>query len=474
MSDSKNLSRRSFIKRTGAGLAVAGAMPAYVPQSAFGANDRVNLAVIGVHGQGGGHLNGFGKLENVHIKTICDVDENLFAGRVKDVQEAFGYAPGTEHDMRRVFDDPDIDAVTFATPNHWHALGTIWATQAKKHVYVENPSCHSVWEGRQMVHAARANNVLVQVGFQNRSRRNTNAAMKFLHEGGIGPVYMARGLCYKPRWDIGRYPDGPMPDDAQAFYLRTDGTGEGPAYTQAYLDDVHYDLWVGPAEMRPFNPNRFHYNWHWQWEYGNGDTGNQGPHQLDVGRWGLGKHEYPVKVKSAGGYYVFDSAQNTPNTQTTIYEYADGTIFEFATRGLYTNRDGQIDIGNIFYGSDGWLEIDAGGNWQTYLGPKGEPGPSSANIEAEESDAMVTVGTGSSGHYGNFIDAVRSGKKEDLTCDIEEGHRSSCLAHLGNISYRLGRELMFDGRKEQFVGDDEANGMLRRDYREPYVVPDLS
>ena len=326
-----------------------------------------------------------------------------------------------------------------------------------------------------MVNAARKGGVVMQVGFQNRSRSNTLAAMKLLHEGGIGDVYMARGLCYKPRWDIGSYPDGPMPDDAEAFYLTTNGGGRMPAYTRDYLSRVHYDMWIGPAEERPFNPNRFHYNWHWQWEYGNGDTGNQGPHQMDIGRWGLGQTEYPVRVKSSGGYYVFDSAQDTPNTQTTVFEYADGKVFIFDTRGLFTNKDGNIHIGNIFYGSEGRLEIDADGNWQTYFGYEDEPGPSSEHIEAEEANALLLAGTGSSQHYANFIDAVQAADPAVLTCDIEIGHQSSALSHLGNIAYRVGRELAFDGASESFVGDDEANALLARPtYRAPYVVPDLS
>ncbi len=474
MATQKGVTRREFLKRTTAGVVIGSALPTILPKRVFGANDRVNIAMIGIRGQGGSHLRGFGKIPDVHIKTICDVDENLFPERLKDIQERFGYQPGTEHDMRRVFDDPDIDAVTFATPNHWHALGTIWACQAKKHVYVEKPASHSIWEGRQMVHAARANNVLVQVGFQNRSRRNTMAAIKFIHDGNLGEVFMGRGLCFKPRLDIGRYADGPL-EEGESFSLRTDGSGSMPAYTRGYLEKVHYDLWMGPARERPFNRNRFHYNWHWNWEYGNGDTGNQGPHQLDIGRWGLGKEEYPIKVCSKGGYFVYDSAQNTPNTQISVFEYADGTIFEFGTRGLLTNAEGEVKIGNIFYGSEGWLEIDAGGNWKTFFGPKGKPGPNSEAIEEEASDALNTVGTGVGGHYGNFIHAVQSGKQEVLNCDIEVGHLSSALAHLGNISYRLGRELTFGGRRETFVGDEEADGLLRREaYREPYVVPDLS
>ncbi len=475
--EKKELTRREFGKttaKTTAAVAAASALTGpFSPGKVMGANDQVTLAVIGIRGQGFGHIRGFSKIPGVKIKTICDVDENLFPERIAHVDKEQGYKPGTAWDMRHVFDDPEIDAVTFATPNHWHALGTIWAAQAGKHIYVEKPSCHSVWEGEQMINAARANNVICQVGFQNRSRKNTIAAMKFIHEGGIGKVYMARGLCYKPRWDIGRYPDGPM-QPGEEFYLRTNKSGKMPTYDRDYLSNVHYDMWMGPAPKRPFNRNRFHYNWHWQWAYGNGDTGNQGPHQFDVGRWGLNKDEYPERIRSMGGYYLFDSQQNTPNTQTTIFEYADGTIFEFATRGLFTNAAGDVRIGNVFYGSEGWLEIDAGGNWKTYFGYDGEPGPNSENIKEEESDAMNTVGTGVGGHFGNFIAAVRSGKQSDLTCDIEVGHRSSVLPHLGNISYLLGRELKNEGHDKLRLNDPEARAMLRENYREPYVVPNLS
>ncbi len=475
--DSQNgVSRRTFLKRTTqtAGTVLAGAaVSAAINPHILGANDRINVAIIGIRSQGTGHIGGYSRLANVRVKTLCDVDENLFPERVKGLQDKFQYLPVTEWDMRKVFDDKEIDAVSIATPNHWHALATIWAALAGKHVYVEKPAHWAVWEGRQMVNAARANNVLVQVGFQNRSRKTTMAAMKLIHDGKLGKIYMARGLCFKPRGDIGRYPDGPMAE-GEKFALTKDGRGN-LAYTQAYLAKVHYDNWIGPARLRPFNRNRFHYNWHWQWEFGNGDTGNQGPHQFDIARWGLNKDDYPVKVRSFGGMFVFDSAQNTPNTQTSTFEYADGTIFEFATRGHYTNKEGMVDIGNVFYGSEGWLEIDADGNWKTFFGRRGEPGPDSKNIPEEVADAQNTVGTGMGGHFGNFIEAVRAGKREMLNCEVEVGHRSSSLPHLGNISYRLGRELTFDGRREQFVDDAEANSMLKREeYRDPYVIPDLS
>jgi len=473
--EQNGLTRRDFIKRTGVSAAAISAFPTIIPKDVRGANDQINVAVVGIRGRGGSLISQFADIEGVRVKTICDVDENLFADRVAEVREEHGYEPETEYDMRRVFEDPEIDAVGFATPNHWHALGAIWAAQAGKHVYVEKPASHRLWEGRQMVRAARANNVLMQVGFQNRSRRNTRAAIQFLREGGIGDVYMARGLCYKPRWNIGRYPNGPMPSGAEPWTATTNDDG-GILFDREYLSNVHYDLWMGPAPERPFNPNRFHYNWHWQWDYGNGDTGNQGPHQIDIGRWGLGKEEYPVKIKSSGDLFMFEeSQQNTPNTQTTVFEYADGTIFEFGTRGLFTPADGDVKIGNIFYGSEGWMEIDAGGNWQTYFGYDGEPGPNSDNISESEYDPSDLTGGGGGGHFANFIAAVRSGNREDLTCDIEVGHRSTALAHLGNISCRLERELTFDGDDERFVDDEKADAMLSRDvYREPYVVPNLA
>ena len=246
----------------------------------------------------------------VKLKTLCDIDENNFAKRVAEVEKKFGYKPDTAWDMRKVFDDKDIHAVTFATPNHWHALGSIWAAQAGKHVYVEKPACYGAWEGRQMVNAARKHKVLMQVGFQNRSRKNAAAAVQFIKEGKLGKVYRARGLCFKPRLNIGRYPDGPMAADAKPIPM----VKNDAPYTASYLEKVHYDNWIGPAAAKPFNPNRFHYNWHWQFEYGGGDTANQGPHQFDVARWGLGREDYPVRVRSTGGLFLYKDSSRTPRT----------------------------------------------------------------------------------------------------------------------------------------------------------------
>jgi len=491
---SKKISRREFISRGSIGLTAGSVILSSNAKSyanILGANDRINVAVVGIRGRGGGLINNFANMKNVKVKYLVDVDENLFESRLAEVEKNVGYRPKTAWDMRKVFEDKDIDVVGTATPNHWHALTTIWAAQAGKHVYVEKPSSHNVWEGRKMVEAARKYNVLVQVGFQNRSIINTNRAMKLLHDGKLGKIYMARGLCFKPRPSIGKYPDGLMSAE-EKYRLNLETSHYQPAYTKEYMSKVHYDMWLGPAEKKPFNRNRFHYNWHWHWDYGNGDTGNQGPHQFDVGRWGLNKNEYPVKVRSFGGYFVYDSSQETPNTQTSIFEYADGTIFEFGTRGIYTNPEGvllpdiqmtangqisastkakPVKIGNVFYGSEGWLQIDAGGNWQTFFGRNNEPGPTSGDAD-DSYDPSNLAGSGGGGHFNNFMAAVRSGKLSDLTCDIEIGHLSSALPIIANISYKLGRELTIDGKNENFVKDREADAMLKRDYRKPYIVPD--
>ncbi len=459
MSNKKDqISRREFLSRStlaAAGVAAAGTLAPRrnIMANPVGANETINMCVMGIRGRGQGLIQNFAEMDNVRVKILCDADEKVFPDRVKMTEEAQGSRPVTEVDIRRVLEDPDIDAIGMATPNHWHALGTIWACQAGKHVYVEKPSSHNIWEGRKMVEAARKYDRIVQVGYQNRSRQSTNAAIKFLRDGGIGDVYMARGLCFKPRGDIGNPPNQPVPEG------------------------LHYDLWLGPAQERPFNPNYVHYNWHWHWAFGNGDTGNQGPHQFDIARWGLGKEEAPIKVASKGGYFVYDSTQETPNTQLSVFEYADGTILEFETRGLFTNSESDISgkdrtIGNIFYGSEGWMQVDAGGNWKTFFGRENEPGPSSEDTGEEEYDAMNLLGSGGGNHFANFIAAIRSGDYTELTCDIEVGHRSTTLPHLGNIAYRVGHELMFDGLAERFVDDEEANDLLTRDYREPFVVPE--
>ena len=395
------------------------------------ANDTVRIAVIGVRGRGLEHIRGFTHLKDARVTTICDVDREVIGGANTALTAKYGSAPKFVQDLRRVLDDKDIDAVSIATPNHWHALAAIWACQAGKDVYVEKPVSHNVSEGRRIVEAAAKYGRIVQAGTQCRSHKGIQDAIAFLRGGKLGQVYMAKGLCYKPRGSIGFKPDGEVP---------------------AGLD---YNLWVGPAEMKPYNPNRLHYNWHWMWNTGNGDLGNQGIHQMDLARWGLGKNELPKTVQSSGGRLGYKDQGETPNTQTVDFEF-DDCLLQFEVRGLITNDEAKVKIGDIFYGTEGMLAITSYTNWQAYMGPSLEPGES---------------GKGGGDHFANFIQAVKSREAKSLNGPIEEGHLSSAYCHLGNIAYRLGRKLHINPSTESFVNDAEADAMLTREYRAPFVVP---
>ena len=477
-----DITRREFVSRTATavagvalgGSAVARAQSGTVGSRVLGANDRVILASVGIRGQGNALKRGFAKLKNVEIKTLCDIDANLFPSRVNDerLKDVATFKPGTVQDLRRVLDDKDVDAILVATPNHWHALATIWGLQAGKHVFVEKPASHTVWEGRKMFEASRKYNRLVQVGTMNRSRPIVQDAIKFMRDGGIGEVYMARGLCFKARPNIGKYPDGPM-QPGEKYKLNVESKEYEPTYDAAYLAKVDYDMWLGPAPLRPFNRNRFHYNWHWHWDYGNGDTGNQGPHQFDIARWGLDEHVHPVKISSGGG--LFDargSSQETPDVHSTIFTYADGKVLEFATRGIQTNDEGTQKIGNLFYGNKGWVWIDGDGRgWQSYLGRKDEKGPGGTAAAGTGSDPNVPTSI-EYPHYQNFVDAIRAADRSKLAAEIEEGHLSASLPHLANIAYQVGRTLTFDGTAEKFKDDKEADALLTRTYRAPFVIPD--
>ena len=330
-----------------------------------------------------------------------------------------------------MFDDPNIDVVSIATPNHWHALATIWACQAGKDVYVEKPVSHNVSEGRRMVEAARKYGRIVQAGTQCRSHKGIQDAMAFLHSGKLGEVYLARGLCYKPRGSIGTKPVGPVPDG------------------------LDYDLWTGPAQLMAYNANKLHYNWHWVWNTGNGDLGNQGIHQVDLARWGLGKKEFPKAVHASGGRYGYKDDGETPNTLSTTYEF-DDCLLEFEVRGLPTNDELGVKVGDIFYGTEGVLAISSYTDWQAYMGPKLEKGAG---------------GKGGGDHFANFLKSVHSRDHKTLNGDIEEGHQSSAFCHLGNISYKLDRKLHINPSTESFVNDPEADTHLTRAYREGFKVP---
>jgi predicted dehydrogenase len=459
--------RKVFLKTSAngaAGLAAAGRISASAaPSRVLGANDRVRVAICGLHGRGEDHIKGYSALNNVEIAALCDVDDSVLRQRVAQLGKA-GVQPKTYIDVRKLLDDKSIDAISIATPNHWHSLMAIWGCQAGKDVYVEKPCSHNLWEGRQLVRAAEKYNRMVQHGTQSRSTPGVMEAASRMREGLLGDVYLSRGLCYKWRDTIGHAAVAPVPPG------------------------VNYDLWTGPAPMKPFTRNRFHYNWHWIWDTGNGDIGNQGVHQMDIARWGLGLG-FPNKVSATGGHFMFDDDQQTPNTLNCAFEYhlpeGKRAMLEFEVRHWISNHEASIGaeseakesaephpqlgpmagshntVGNLFYGSKGYLSISNDSGYRSWLGRNQQPGPSAAD--------------GDEDHFGNFVACVTSRKKEDLRAPIEEGHISAGLVHLANASYRLRRTLIFDPETEQVKDDDEANRLLRdgdRGYRAPFVVPE--
>ncbi len=441
------LNRRTFIQQSGTASLMAGAFikSGWARSSP---NDTVNIAVMGINGRGAALMEGFAKLPNVNVATICDIDENLFPKALADLEKACGKRAKTETDIRRMLDNKDIDAIAVAAPNHWHALATIWGCQAGKDVYVEKPVSWSITEGRRMIEAARKYNRIVQTGTQNRSRPIIQSAVDYLHAGKLGKIYQIRCLVLRPRDSIGHKPNGTIPKG------------------------VHFDLWTGPAAMRPFNPNRFHYNWHWFWDTGNGETGNNGPHYADIARWILKKYEHPVKAQSMGHVDVPDTDQETPTTQSSTLEYADKTRVQIEIRNWYTNSEDGMRMGLLVYGSEGWMRLGTD-DWATYFGHKNEPGPKMSEQEADAKvETMNTRGTGETGHLSNFIDCMHSRKRQDLKAEVQEGHYSTSLCHLANIAYRTQRTVVFDSNQEQFIGDKEANSLLTRNYRQPFVVPD--
>jgi predicted dehydrogenase len=450
------MNRREFSKIAVTGSVGFGMAPTILTDSGWkGANDRVNVAVIGIRGQGQAHITGYSKSKNAQVTALCDVDSNLFNERIKNHFTNKGLPkPKIYTDLRKLYEDKDIDAVSIVTPNHWHALASIWALQAGKHVSVEKPCCYNFFEGQKLVEAAEKYKLIVQDGAEQRSNPCAQSMAEFLHSGKMGEVYMAKGLCYKWRDTIGKTPDEPVPAG------------------------VDYDLWLGPAPVRPFSKNMFHYNWHWNWDFGNGDMGNQGVHEMDIARWGLNV-TLPVKITALGGRFMFDDDQQTPNDLIAVFEFPnpDGggdkkKILQFEVRHWITNREGinsdnpkadntymvssDNTIGNLFYGSKGYMTKNVN-EWQTYFGKE--------RVAGEK-------GSGLGDHYSAFISAISSNDQKLAQGDIKDGFYSCALMHLGNISYRLGKTLEFDPEKMKFINAPEADEMLTRKYREPFVVPD--
>ncbi len=485
MNQSTNpITRRNFLKSSLL-TSVALSLPARSWAQVSGANETIRMGIVGFGGRGGDHIQGFRSLRNrgekVRIVALCDVDDRIVAKVQKSFTDA-GEPVAASTDIRSLLDRKDVDAVSIATPNHWHALATIWACQAGKDVYVEKPVSHNVWEGRKAVEAARKYGRIVAAGTQCRSSTGIQEAVEWVRAGNLGKILVARGLCYKRRKSIGKV-DGPQP----------------------IPPGIDYNLWCGPAPMAPLMRARLHYDWHWVWPTGNGDLGNQGIHQMDIARWFLGVNELSPAVFSIGGRFSYIDDGETPNTQIVYHDYPQAPLI-FEVRGL-PEKTGSEEMDKFKGGSIAVIVHCENGYVVV-------PNYTSA-IAYDKDDHQVKRFAGATDHYANFLKAVRSRKVSDLNADILEGHLSSALCHTGNISYCLGtrrapeaireeiqgnrdaaatfdrmREhlaandvdldrvraalgpvLKMDPKSERFYGNDIANELLTRNYRKPFVVP---
>jgi predicted dehydrogenase len=502
---SRRLSRRQFSLIS---LSVAASSPSLASRlRAVGPNEKVGIAVIGVNSRGGSHIDGFSAHPNVEIRAIVDVDKEVGEKKASLISNKTKKRPTVYTDMREAFDSKEIDMVTCATPNHWHALCGVWAMQAGKDIYLEKPISHNVLEGRTLIECAKKYGRLLQTGTQTRSSPAAIEAMKYIHDGKIGEVKFARGLCYKRRKAIGAIGDYPVPTE------------------------VDFNLWTGPASIT--NPKvtrpKFHYDWHWQRHYGNGDLGNQGPHQTDVARWGLQLDRHPNSVISYGGRLGYQAemknsnymdAGDTANTEVSIYDYGDKCIV-FETRGLeeqpgtdeelaklFGDKPGN-KIGVVFYGSEGMVVQFSYSDFAAY------------DRDFKLIETFKTAGDLNKLHMGNFVDACLARDASQLSADATAGHLSAAVSHLGNISYYLGEQnkvgeaelskalssikslddnsatlkrtiahlqangvdtsgaalslgpqLTFDPDAERFTNNESANKLLSREYREGFAVPD--
>ncbi|MCC6485065.1 MAG: Gfo/Idh/MocA family oxidoreductase [Armatimonadetes bacterium] len=478
----RKISRRQFLNDSVLMLAAA-SLPGKVLAQAGGsgarqksANEKLNAAVIGCGSRGDGHVSEWLRREDVDLIAVCDADSAHMKSAMAKASKAGKKMPRAYRDFRDLLENPDIDVVSIATPNHTHAIISIMAMQAGKDVYVEKPVCHNIFEGHQMVRAARKHGRICQAGTQSRSNPGMRDAIQYLHDGKLGKITLARGLCYKSRPSIGLV-----------------------TQPQPVPETVDYDLWLGPAPNKPPMRERFHYDWHWFWDYGNGDLGNQGAHEMDKARWGLNKRSFPESVIGYGGRFGYKDNGETPNTEVLILDYGDEQII-FEVRGLATDPLKGAKIGNIWYGTEGYMVSTSYNSAAAY------------DNDGKELEQFK----GSGDHFANFVDAVRSRKSSDLNCDIEDGFISASLCHLGNISYllgknaafddkakafgddkdayetfarfeehlasngvdlksgayRLGRKLRFDAERLKFIGDKRADELLTRDYRAPFVVTD--
>jgi predicted dehydrogenase len=487
------LTRRSFIKRSATAAAVLGLsrMTARSYSQVVGANDTIRLAVVGCGDCGRAHVDEFMAQTGVRIVALCDVDSAQLDLRMAQITGNRRGGPQAAvdryADYRKLIESKELDAVYVSTPNHWHALMTVWGCQAGKDVYIEKPTCHEIWEGQQALAASRKYNRIVQAGTQWRSMPNVFEAFEWAKAGNLGKIQIARGFCYKRRVSIGKT-TGPQPVPAT----------------------VDYDLWCGPAPADPLRRTKLHYDFHWVWPTGNGDIGNQGAHQMDLARWALGKQSVAPTAITVGGRFGYIDDGETPNTLMAVHDYGDAMII-FEVRGLPANGTGNamdqykgVDIGNVLECEGGYVTITeklcaahdkTGKVIQQFTG---------SNVTRDKS------------HTANFLNAMRTRKREDQNGELLEGHLSSSLSHISNISYRLGKQadpdaikaaigkdpaiqeafarlqshlainnIKFDTDKAilgvplkiktdtmKFVDNPDADALLTRKYRAPFVVPE--
>lgn len=417
------MNRRRFLASSAAGLSAAS-----YTSAAQQPNERVRLAVMGVRSRGRDHVRGFSAFDDVDIACICEIDDSLIPNALRAVNARQQQAPRVERDIRRVLEDNTITGLVIAAPDHWHALATVWACQAGKHVYVEKPISHNLVEGRRMVQAAQRHRRHVQVGTQRRSAPQSASAVELIRAGRLGKIPFARTWIAGNRPTIGRRADSAIPQG------------------------VDYDLWLGPAPQRPFNVNHFHYNWHWQWVYGTGELGNNGIHGLDLIRLLLDL-DTPTRISSGGGKLFYEDDQETPDTQVVTFDFPNTTVLWEHRIWSRTGCEGQ-SWGVTLYGERGTMNFTNRG-WTVTDG-----------IEANAPNADMERP-----HQRNFIDAIKNGQR--LNAPVEEGHKSTRLCHLGNIAQRVGRSVRFDARTETIIGDEEANRLLGRTYRRPFVLPEV-
>ena len=423
-----SVNRRTFLGAAGALAAVGGSGAG----ARAAADERVRVAVVGVRSRGLELAKAFAANPGSEVVAVCDVDDAMLPRGVKAVEGVTGKAPRTEKDFRRLLDDKGVDVIANATPDHWHALIAVLACQAGKDVYTEKPASHNVVEGRRMVEAARKSNRVVQIGTQRRSMSHVKEAVEVVRSGGLGDVGMARAWIHQKRKPIGHGEPGAAPDG------------------------VDYAMWQGPAPDRPFYPNRFHYNWHWFWNWGTGELGNNGIHGLDVARWGLGV-DAPLAVTSGGGKFVFDDDQEVPDTQVVTWEFPKAVISWEHRMWSKHGTEGQ-GFGIAFYGDKGTLLVDEK-RWHVE-DPDGNP--PSKPLSGEATDGFPA-------HVQNFLDCVRSRAKPNA--DVETGHLSTRLCHLGNIAHRVGRKLTFDADREAFKDAPDADKLLGREYGPRFEMP---